>query len=123
VAWRPRPRARVLRRGATYDRARQPEVGRDQACWYDPEFNPSPLDLARTYSVAVLPTRPAHPRDKAAAEFGVLVVERWVLAPLRKRSAVVHQTWNAARNGSRPRYVRTEIARGLGHDRAIDRAG
>jgi transposase len=59
--------------------------GVTKACWYDPELNPSYLELARTYSVAVLPTRPAHPRDKAAAEVGVLVVERWVLAPLRKR--------------------------------------
>jgi transposase len=38
--------------------------GVTKACWYDPELNPSYLELARTYSVAVLPTRPAHPRDR-----------------------------------------------------------
>src|SRR6267378_3998475 len=40
---------------------------------------------ARTYAVATLPARPYRPRDKAAAEVGVQVAERWILAPLRKR--------------------------------------
>jgi len=31
-----------------------------------------------------LPTRPYHPRDKAAVEAAVQVAERWMLAPLRK---------------------------------------
>src|SRR3954470_15748611 len=35
--------------------------------------------------MAVLPSRPYRPRDKAAVEVGVLVTERRVLAPLRKR--------------------------------------
>jgi len=61
------------------------KAGVKDPCWYDPELNPSYLDLARHYGVAVLPTRPRHPRDKAAAEVGVQVVERWVLAPLRYR--------------------------------------
>ena len=39
----------------------------------------------RHYGTVVLPTRIAHPRDKAAVEAGVLSVERWVLAPLRHR--------------------------------------
>ena len=59
--------------------------GVTKACWYDPELNPSYLDLAQHFSVAVLPTRPYHPRDKAAVEAAVQVAERWVLAPLRKR--------------------------------------
>jgi hypothetical protein len=39
-----------------------------KACWYDPERNPSYLDLARHFSLAILPTRPYQPRDKAAVE-------------------------------------------------------
>jgi transposase len=61
------------------------KAGVNDPCWYDPELNPSYLDLARHYDVSVLPTRPRHPRDKAAGEVGVQVVERWVLAPLRHR--------------------------------------
>ena len=59
--------------------------GVTRACWYDPEINPSYLELARHYGTAILPTRIAKPRDKAAAEVGVQVVERWVLARLRHR--------------------------------------
>jgi transposase len=55
------------------------------ASWYEPVLNPSYLEWARTYSVAILPARPYRPRDKAAAEVGVQVAERWILAPLRKR--------------------------------------
>ena len=61
-------------------------AGVSKACWYDPELNPSYLELARHYNTVVLPARPRRPRDKAAAEAGVLAVERWVLAPLRNRS-------------------------------------
>jgi transposase len=60
--------------------------GVTKACRYDPELNPSYLELARHYDTVVLPTRPYHPRDKAAVEAGVLSVERWVLAPLRNRA-------------------------------------
>ena len=58
--------------------------GVTKACYYDPEINASYADLARHYSTVILPTRTYRPRDKAAVEAGVLVVERWVLAPLRK---------------------------------------
>jgi transposase len=60
--------------------------GVTKPCWYGPELNPSYLDLARHFGTAILPTRVAKPRDKAAVEVGVQVVERWVLAPLRHRS-------------------------------------
>ncbi|MGH9280842.1 MAG: IS21 family transposase [Acidimicrobiales bacterium] len=60
-------------------------AGVTKACWYDPELNPSYAELARHFGTVVLPTRTAHPRDKAAVEAGVLSVERWVLAPLRHR--------------------------------------
>jgi len=54
-----------------------------KACFYDPELNPSYLELARHYGTVILPTRVRRPRDKAAVEAGVLSAERWVLAPLR----------------------------------------
>ncbi len=60
--------------------------GVTKACWYDPEVNPSYLELARHFNTVILPTRTAKPRDKAAVEAGVLAVERWVLAPLRNRT-------------------------------------
>ena len=59
--------------------------GVTKACWYEPGLNASYLELARAYSVAILPARPARPQDKGAVEAGVHVVENWVLAPLRKR--------------------------------------
>ena len=57
--------------------------GVTSACFYDPEINPTYLKLASHYATAVLPARPRHPKDKAKAEGGVLLVERWVLACLR----------------------------------------
>jgi transposase len=42
--------------------------------------------MAQHYGVAVVPARPRKPRDKAKVEAGVLVVERWILAALRKRT-------------------------------------
>lgn len=50
---------------------------------YEPELNPTYADLAEHYGMAVLPARVRRPRDKAKAEAGVLVVERWILAALR----------------------------------------
>jgi transposase len=60
-------------------------AGVSRACFYEPELNPTYAELARHYGTAVLPTRTYRPRDKAAAEAGVLTAERWVLAPLRHR--------------------------------------
>lgn len=56
-----------------------------KACYYDPELNPSYRDLAVHYATAVVPARPYRPKDKAKAEAGVLLVERWVLARLRNQ--------------------------------------
>ena len=50
---------------------------------YDPVFNQSYLEWARHYEVTIIPARPRKPRDKAAAEGGVLIVERQILARLR----------------------------------------
>jgi transposase len=59
--------------------------GVTRACWYDPQLNPSYLELAQHFSMAVLPARPYRPRDKAAIAAAVQVTEHWILAPLRKR--------------------------------------
>jgi len=52
---------------------------------YEPDINPTYQDMAVFYSVAVVPARPRKPKDKAKAEAGVLLVERWILACLRNR--------------------------------------
>ncbi|HEV2136344.1 MAG TPA: hypothetical protein VGR47_19105 [Terracidiphilus sp.] len=54
-------------------------------CYYEPELNRTYGDLAIHYGVGILPARPFRPRDKSKAEVGVQVVQRWVLAALRKR--------------------------------------
>ncbi len=59
------------------------KAGVQRACKYEPELNPTYLEMARHYGVAVMPTRPRKPRDKAKVEAAVQHVERRVLAPLR----------------------------------------
>ena len=59
--------------------------GVKQPCWYEPELNRTYNDLATHYGVGILPARPYRPRDKAKAEQGVQIVQRWILAALRKR--------------------------------------
>ena len=53
---------------------------------YDPEINPTYLELAQHYGFAVMPARPGKPRDKAKVEGGVLIAQRWILACLRNRT-------------------------------------
>jgi transposase len=60
--------------------------GVSRACRYDPDLNPSYQQLAAHYQLAVVPARPYKPKDKAKAEVGVQVVERWMLARLRHHS-------------------------------------
>lgn len=54
-------------------------------CRYEPDINPTYHDLARHYGTVVLPARIRKPKDKAKAEVGVQVVERWILARVRNR--------------------------------------
>ena len=56
-----------------------------RACRYEPLINPTYLAMARQYRTAVIPARKKKPKDKAKAEQGVLLVERWILAALRNR--------------------------------------
>lgn len=53
---------------------------------YEPDLNPTYQDLAVHYGVAVVPARVRRPQDKAKAESGVQVAERWILARLRNRT-------------------------------------
>ena len=53
--------------------------------YYEPDVNLAYQELAEYYQFAVLPTRIRKPNDKGKVENGVQNVERWVIAPLRKR--------------------------------------
>ena len=53
---------------------------------YEPDLNPTYQDMAVHYGVAVVPARVRRPQDKAKAESGVQVAERWILARLRNRT-------------------------------------
>jgi transposase len=57
--------------------------GVNKAHRYEPDLNPTYHDMAQHYDVAVIPARVRRPKDKAKAEVGVQVVERWILAALR----------------------------------------
>jgi transposase len=54
-------------------------------CYYEPDLNPTYREWGEHYEVAVIPARPYRPRDKAKVEAGVQVVQRWIVAALRKR--------------------------------------
>ena len=51
-----------------------------------PTSTPSYQQLSEHYQLAVVPARPYKPKDKAKAEVGVQIVERWILARLRRHS-------------------------------------
>lgn len=61
------------------------KTGVHHPCRYEPDLNPTYQEMAAHYGMAVIPARVRKPRDKAKAEAGVLLVERWILAVLRKR--------------------------------------
>ncbi len=60
--------------------------GVKKPCYYEPDINPTYQDMAVHYGAVVIPARVKKPRDKAKAEAGVLVVERWILARLRNHT-------------------------------------
>ena len=61
-------------------------AGVSKAHRYEPDINPTYQDMAAHYNVAVVPARVRRPRDKAKVEVAVQVVERWILAPLRRHT-------------------------------------
>lgn len=58
--------------------------GVTKACRYEPALSRTYAEMLEHYDTAALPARPYKPRDKAKAEVGVQIVERWILARLRK---------------------------------------
>jgi transposase len=54
------------------------------SCKYDPVSNPAYAEMAQHYNTAILPARAYKPKDKASVENTVLIVERWIMARLRK---------------------------------------
>ena len=57
--------------------------GLETTARWDADLDRLLAELGEHYGVAILPARPAHPKDKAKVEVGVQVVERWILARLR----------------------------------------
>jgi transposase len=53
--------------------------------YYEPDLNPTYREWGEHYEVAIIPARPYRPRDKAKVEAGVQVVQRWIVAALRKQ--------------------------------------
>jgi transposase len=70
--------------------------GVTKACRYDPTLNRTYAEMIEHYDTAALPARPRKPRDKAKVEVGVQIVERWVLARLRKHTFFTLADLNAA---------------------------
>ena len=52
---------------------------------YEPQVGRSYSEFAAHYGCAVIPARPRKPQDKGKVEVGVQVVERWILARLRRQ--------------------------------------
>lgn len=70
--------------------------GVTHACRYEPEVNRAYQELARFYGAVVIPARARKPKDKAKAEAGVLLAQRWILAVLRHQHFFTLPELNAA---------------------------
>lgn len=57
----------------------------NKPCLYDPEINRSYHEMALHYGTVIMPARVRKPQDKAKAEVGVQIVQRWILAAIRHR--------------------------------------
>ncbi len=69
--------------GVVPDQLRSAVRGPDR---YEPDINPTYLEMAQHYGVAVFPARPHRPKDKAKVEAAVLLAQRWIVARLRNRT-------------------------------------
>jgi len=92
------------------------KAGVTKACFYDPAINRTYADMAAHYDTAVEQARPYKPKDKAKAEGGVLLADRWILARLRNRQFFSLAELNAA---IRPLLVQLndKVSRHLGASR------
>ena len=73
----------------------QLRTGVTDPCRYEPTIQRTYADWARHYGTAIVPARPAKPRDKAKAEVAVQVAERWILARLRNETFFTLAALNA----------------------------
>ena len=62
------------------------KTGVTSPCYYEPDINATYQELAEHYNVAVIPARVRKPKDKAAVEVCVQVIEQSILAVIRKRT-------------------------------------
>jgi len=83
---------------------------------YEPDLNPTYLDFAQHYGLAVVPARVRKPKDKAKVEVGVQVVERWILARLRNHTFFSLAELNQAIK-VRLDELNNRLMRHLGHSR------
>jgi transposase len=67
-----------------------------KACRYEPDLNRTYHEMAQHYGVAIMPARPYRPRDKAKAESGVQIVQRWIVAALRHQRFFSMEELNGA---------------------------
>lgn len=58
-------------------------------------INPAFRDCLRHYNTAAAPARPRRPQDKASAEVGVQIAQRWILFRLRDREYFSFEELNA----------------------------
>jgi transposase len=70
--------------------------GVTKACRFEPALSRTYAEMLEHYDTAALPARPHKPRDKAKVEVGVQIVERWILARLRKLTFFSLADLNAA---------------------------
>lgn len=55
-------------------------------CYYEPEINPTYLEMASHYGSVIIPARVRKPKDKSPVEKEVQDVERWIIARLRNQT-------------------------------------
>lgn len=67
-----------------------------KTCRYEPKINRNYLKFAEHYDTAIIPARSKKPKDKAKVEVGVQIVQRFILAALRKRTFFSLAEANAA---------------------------
>lgn len=72
------------------------KAGVTKASRTEPVVNATYQDMADHYGTLILPARAYKPKNKAKAENGVLIVERWILSRLQKRGFASLGELNAA---------------------------
>ncbi|CAO0822355.1 hypothetical protein DFAR_2980002 [Desulfarculales bacterium] len=90
-----------------------------KACRYEPDINQTYQEMAAPYGTAVLPARVLKFRDKARAEVGVQLVERWILATLRQRIFVRLAELNQAIRGLLDRLSNRPFKKLFGNRRSM----